>query len=113
MLQAAPGCAFLFLVAQRPGAPEHGVSRDTVRSSPKIQRLTGLAACLLAAYLCGYWAVRATHTKRWFDKSTDETGSYTFFDTWSPSDTILYRAFYPVLVLDLVVLKRQFERDKW
>jgi len=70
-------------------------------------------ALVFIAYTCGYLAVRVTHTKRWFDKSTEETGCYTFFDTWSDSDTLLYRAFYPMLLLDSMILRRPFERDKW
>ena len=35
------------------------------------------------------------------------------FSTWSESDTLLYRAFYPMLLLDSMILKRPFERDKW
>ena len=56
---------------------------------------TAIAAiATVAFYLGGYFTVRATHTKRWFDKSTGETGSFTFFDTWSWMDTLLYRAYY-------------------
>ena len=84
-----------------------------MRHSLHIDRVVSIIAWLAAAYLCGYVAVRVTHTKHWFDKSTEETGSYTFFDTWSQSDTLLYRAFYPMLVLDSAVLRRPFERDKW
>ena len=78
----------------------------------KICRGLAVLGALLVAYLSAYVFVRTTHTKRWFDKRTEETGSYTFFDTWSRSDTLLYRAFYPMLVLDSVALKRPFERDK-
>ena len=78
-----------------------------------MHRIIRFAACALAVYLCAYAGVRVTHTRQWFDKSTDQTGSYTFFDTWSRTDTLLYGAFYPMLALDSTVLKRPFERDKW
>ena len=64
-------------------------------------------------YLSGYSVVRFTHTKHWFDKTTEESGRYTFFDTWSKTDTILYRVYYPMRVIDSAVLHRPFERDKW
>lgn len=78
-----------------------------------IRRAGRVAVFIAAAYLCGYVVVRVTHTKQWFDKTTEETGSYTFFDTWSQTDTLLYRTFYPMLVLDSAVLRRPYERDKW
>ena len=93
------------------GEPER--SGRFMRYSSHIDRIASIMAWVAAAYLCAYMAVRVTHTKHWFDKSTEETGSYTFFDTWSQSDTLLYRAFYPMLVLDSAVLRRPFERDKW
>lgn len=84
-----------------------------MRHSLNIRKAGRGAAFIAAAYLCGFAVVRFTHAKQWFDKSTEETGSYTFFDTWSRTDTLLYRTFYPMLVLDSAVLKRPFERDKW
>ena len=78
-----------------------------------IRRAGQIAAFIAAAYLLAYVVVRVTHTKHWFDKTTEETGSYTFFDTWSQTDTLLYRTFYPMLLLDSAVLRRPFERDKW
>ena len=84
-----------------------------MRSSSNIERIIWFSAVILVTYVCVYGVVRFTHTKQWFDKSTEETGSYTFFDIWSKSDAWLYSAFYPVLVLDSVALKRPFERDKW
>ena len=51
-----------------------------MRLSRTIHGIVGSIALVLAVYLCGYVAVRITHTKHWFDKSTEETGSYTFFD---------------------------------
>jgi hypothetical protein len=68
---------------------------------------------LVAVYLAGYLAVRLTHKKVWFDKTTEETGSYTFFNTAAPSDSLLYRAFYPLLWFDSEVFQRPFVRDKW
>ena len=82
------------------------------RLSPIIGLLEGILLFTAVAYLCGYLAVRATHTKHWFDKTTEETGSYTFFDTWSPSDMLLYRIFYPIIVLDSKLLRRDFLKDK-
>jgi hypothetical protein len=78
-----------------------------------IRRVGQIAAFIAVAYFCSYVVVRVTHTKHWFDKTTEENGSYTFFDTWSHTDTLLYRAFYPMLVLDLAVLRRSYERGKW
>ena len=75
------------------------------------RRAVRFVAVIVAAYLAGYVVVRFSHTKQWFDKSTEETGSHTFFDTWSQTDTLLYRAYYPMLALDLAVLGRPFERD--
>jgi len=83
------------------------------RSSPIKSLLEDILLFTALAYLCGYVAVRATHTKHWFDKTTEETGSYTFFDTWSRSDMLFYRIFYPVIVLDSKLLRRDFVRDKW
>ena len=85
---------------------------NNVRLTPNMRRIARIMAFTAAAYLCGYVAVGVTHTKQWFDKSTEETGSYTFFDTWSQSDILLFRAFLPMLMLDSVVLRRPFERDK-
>jgi hypothetical protein len=84
-----------------------------MRSSSNIERIIWFLAVILATYVCMYGVVRVTHTKPWFDKSNEETGSYTLFDTWSKSDTWLYSAFYPMLVLDSVAMKRPFVRDKW
>jgi hypothetical protein len=70
-------------------------------------------ALVSAVYLCGYSVVRFTHTKHWFDKTMEETGSYTFFDTWSRRDGLLYTLFYPMLVLDSKILGRPFEQDYW
>ncbi len=78
-----------------------------------MDRIVRILVLVAVVYLCGYAAIRATHTKRWFDKTTEETGSYTFFDTYSQADTLFYRLFYPVLTLDSRILKRPFERDKW
>ena len=81
--------------------------------SPILHRAIRILALVAAMYLCAYVAVRVTHTKYWFDKRTEETGSYTFFDTWSQMDEICYRVFYPIMVLDSRILGRPFERDKW
>ena len=77
-----------------------------------IRRASQIAAFIGAAYFCSYVVVRVTHTKHWFDKTTEETGTYTFFNTWSHTETLLYRTFYPILVLDSAVLQRPFGRDK-
>jgi hypothetical protein len=74
--------------------------------------LLRFAVVALMAYLAGYLTVRFSNTKYWFDKSTEETGSYTCFDKWSHTDTLLYRAYYPLLALDSAVFGRPFERDK-
>jgi hypothetical protein len=71
------------------------------------------AVVALMAYLAGYLMVRFSNTKYWFDKNTEETGSYTFFDTWSHTDTLLHRAYYPMLALDSAVFGRPFVRDKF
>jgi hypothetical protein len=92
---------------------ELGSLARIMRLSRTIQAIASTIALILAVYLCGYVAVRITHTKYWFDKSAEETGSYTFFDTWSESDTLLFRAFYPMLVADSLFFRRPFERDKW
>jgi hypothetical protein len=76
-------------------------------------RILCVTTLLVVVYVCGYVAVRVAHTKHWFDKSTEETGSYTFFDTWSRSDALLYQAFYPMLVFDSLIFRRPFEKDKW
>jgi hypothetical protein len=78
-----------------------------------INKVGQIAAFMAAAYFSIFVVVRVTHTKHWFDKTTEETGSYTCFDTWSQTDTLLYRTFYPMLALDSVVLRRPLERDKW
>ena len=84
-----------------------------MRHSLHTRRAGWIPTLIATAYLFGYVAVRVTHTKQWFDKTTEETGSYTFFDTWSRTDTLLYRAFYPMLAIDSVLFRRPFERDKW
>ncbi len=78
-----------------------------------MQKTLNFITLAVAVYLTGYVAVRLTHTKSWFDRSTGETGSHMFFDTWSTADPLLYRVYYPMLVLDSVVFRRPFERDKW
>ena len=82
------------------------------RLSPIKSLFDGVLLFSAVAYLCGYLVVRAKHTKHWFDKTTEETGRYTFFDTWSPSDMLLYSIFYPIIVLDSKLLRRDFLRDK-
>jgi hypothetical protein len=83
------------------------------RFSPKSHKAACMIALLISVYLCAYIPVRISHTKYWFDKSTEETGSYTFFDTWSKADTTLYWVFYPMLVIDSIILGRPFVQDKW
>lgn len=78
-----------------------------------MRQIIPAAVVLAGSYLGGYAAVRVTHTQCWFDHRTEETGTYTFFDTWSNTDMLLYRAFYPLLVLDSAVSGRSFEKDKW
>ena len=101
------------MTSQGPAVGESLTLAHIMRLSRTIHGIVGSIALVLAVYLCGYVAVRITHTKHWFDKSTEETGSYTFFDAWSESDTLLYRAFYPMLVADSQIFRRPFERDKW
>jgi C-terminal processing protease CtpA/Prc len=50
MLQATPGCAFLFFVAQRPGAPEHGVRRMRVESMKAKSITIGVVALALTVF---------------------------------------------------------------
>jgi hypothetical protein len=61
---------------------------------------------LVVAYIAGYIAVRVTHTHRWIDKRTKETGSYTFFDSWSQLDITLYCVFRPLITLDSFLFRR-------
>ena len=49
---------------------------------------------------------------RWFDKTTEEVGYYTAFDTCSAADMALYKLYYPVCCLDRFAFGRDFERDK-
>ena len=70
---------------------------------------SGIVACYVAAF----FVVRHSHTKWWFDKSTEERGAYTFFDTNSSIDTLLHVAFRPFLILDERLTYRPFVRDKW
>jgi hypothetical protein len=67
----------------------------------------------LTAYIGGYAVVRQTHTKWWFDKTTEERGAYTFFDTWSKFDVCLCFVYRPLLALDLKLTERGWKLDKW
>ena len=71
-----------------------------------------LSLGLAVAYVVAYVAVRVTHTQRWFDKTTEETGSYTLFDTYSRMDMVLYRGFTPLIALDSFLFRRDCVRDK-
>ncbi len=84
-----------------------------MRHSPTIDRIACAVALIVVSYLLAYGIIRITHTKQWFDKSTEEIGNYTFFNTNSQSDTLLYRLFYPLLKLDSEVFNRTFEKDNW
>jgi hypothetical protein len=66
----------------------------------------------LLVYVGSYIAFRTTHTMRWFDKTTEEVGYYTAFDTCSAADMALYKLYYPVCCLDRFAFGRDFERDK-
>ncbi len=75
--------------------------------------LIAFAGIVFAIYFLGFVAVRQTHTKEWFDRTTEETGAYTFFDSWSEADSGLYFLYYPMLVADEKLCHRPFDRDKW
>ena len=71
------------------------------------------ALLVVSAYLGSYFVVKKTHTKWWFDKTTEEKGAYTFFDSSSQFDTFLCFAYCPLLELDAKLNQREWERDKW
>jgi len=78
-----------------------------------MRQVASILTVIALAYLAGYAAVRINHTQRWFDKNTEEIGSYTFFDSLSESDSLLYYTFYPMVMVDSRVFMRPFQRDKW
>ena len=70
-------------------------------------------AGILTIYFFGYIVVRNTHEKQWFDKTTEETGSYSFFNSLSTFDSFLHLIYLPFLELDLKTMNRPYEKDKW
>lgn len=78
-----------------------------------MKRVSAATVLMAILYFGGYGVVRWTHTQYWFDKTTEETGSYTFFDTYSDTDNALARTYYPLLVVDSLLFARRFEQDKW
>jgi hypothetical protein len=76
-------------------------------------KAASVIALAIIAYIGSYAIVRQTHTKWWFDKTTEERGPYTFFDTWSKFDVGLCFVYRPLLALDLKLNQRVWILDKW
>lgn len=76
-------------------------------------RILLITATAISGYLGSYIATRETHTKWWFDKSTEEKGAYTFFDRWSWTDRFLVTIYRPMLSMDQIATKRPWVFDKW
>lgn len=79
-----------------------------------LQTKVAISVLLVASgYLGSYVVVRKTHTQWWFDKTTEERGAYTFFDSYSRFDTFLCFAYRPLLELDAKLTQRSWELEKW
>ena len=100
-------------IALSPRFPGNGINDAITCWTEGMKKWPKFVIPVLFVYIVGYATVRTTYEMHWFDKTTEETGAYTFFNSLSVWESTLHAMYLPLLEVDLRITNRPYEKDKW